>query len=241
MRSGIATFEALGGYPQLTGAQLSSVPLDEKFVHDLDSMLVESDSSTTLIYICKPNNPTASLTPRKDLEGFIAKLPLNTVVLIDEAYHHFATDSPAYASFLDHPIDDERILVARTFSKVYDLAGARVGYAIGAPKLVRLLAPYMTQDHMNQFGVHAATAALEDTSSIREFVRRNSEVRQQFSNDAIARGRKRIRSYANFAMLDTQRRAREAIERFRTNKILMGGSFRRWARICVSLSAQPMK
>src|SRR5258708_24717351 len=93
-------------------------------------MLRAAVSDAGLIYICNPNNPTANLTPRKDLEGFIHKLPKNTMVLMDEAYHDFVGDSPDYVSFLDRPMDDDRVVVARTFSKIYCLAGMRLGYGV---------------------------------------------------------------------------------------------------------------
>src|SRR5205085_740665 len=79
-----------------------------------------------------PDHPTANLTPRRDLEDFINKLPRNTYVLVDEAYHDFVGANPDYVSFLDRPLDDSRVIVARTFSKIYGLAGMRMGYAIAA-------------------------------------------------------------------------------------------------------------
>ena len=85
------------------------MPLTPRFSHDLDGMQARVTASTTLVYICNPNNPTASLTPRKDLENFIGKLPASTFVVIDEAYHHYAGQSGMYSSFIDHPVDNERL------------------------------------------------------------------------------------------------------------------------------------
>ena len=95
-----------------------SVPLNQNLAHDLDAMLVHTSSPTGLVDICNPNNPTSTITPRADLERFIGKLPPTKYVLVDEAYHHYAGQSAAYASFIDRPIGD-RVIVTRTFSKVY--------------------------------------------------------------------------------------------------------------------------
>jgi histidinol-phosphate aminotransferase len=96
-------------------------------------MLVHAGASTTLVYICNPNNPTASLTPRKDIESFIGNLPASTFVIIDEAYHHYANQSGTYASFIDRPLDDERVIVnSDVFEGLWPCgikAGLRCGFA----------------------------------------------------------------------------------------------------------------
>src|SRR4051812_35617597 len=125
---GSPAFEALAIYAKRREAEIIKVPLrvtDQ--AHDLEKMLGAAQDRPTLIYICNPNNPTGSLTPRAEIEQFLKKMPRDAHVIIDEAYHHFVTD-PNYKSFADHPIDDPRIIVARTFSKVFGLAGMRVGY-----------------------------------------------------------------------------------------------------------------
>ncbi len=88
---GWPTFEAIQYYAKSVGSQVVSVPLSKNFAHDLDGILARVGPSTGLVYICNPNNPTATLTPRKDLETFIGKLPATTAVLIDEAYHHYGS------------------------------------------------------------------------------------------------------------------------------------------------------
>src|SRR3989442_1518080 len=115
------TFDLLADYAARAGAAVATVPLDRHHAHDLDAMLVQADASASLVYICNPNNPTGTLTPRNDLEAFIRKLPATSRVLIDEAYHHYAGASSAYASFSDRPVDDRRVIVTRTLSKVIRL------------------------------------------------------------------------------------------------------------------------
>src|SRR2546422_5669943 len=126
------TFDPIIDYARRAGAEVTTVPLTKQYAHDLGAMLAHADASTGFVYLCNPNNPTGSLTPRKDLETFIRKLPPTTRVLIDEAYHHYAGTSSAYASFIDRPVDDRRVVVTRTLSKIYGLAGLRLGYAVAA-------------------------------------------------------------------------------------------------------------
>jgi histidinol-phosphate aminotransferase len=219
------TFEALENYAHALGSEVVAVRLTPAYAHDLDGMLKRATASTALVYICNPNNPTASLTPRKDLEAFIAKLPLSTLVIIDEAYHHYAGASEMYSSFLDRPLSDERVIVTRTFSKVYGLAGLRLGYAVASPKVLQKMRKFTTEDNVNAIITQAALVALDDTEGVTEFVQRNENDRQEFFNQAMARALKPIDSHANFIMMNTFHPAGDVIDHFRKNKILIGRHF----------------
>jgi histidinol-phosphate aminotransferase len=219
------TFEAIEHYARAAGSEAISVRLTPAFAHDLDGMLARASASTTLVYICNPNNPTASLTPRKDLENFISKLPASTFVVIDEAYHHYAGQSGMYASFIDRPLDDERVIVARTFSKVYGLAGLRLGYAVASPKIIQQMRKFATEDNLNAMVTQAAGSALDDTDGINGFILRNTDDRQEFFNQAMARALKPIDSHANFVMMNTFHPAEEVIQHFRKNNVLIGRRF----------------
>jgi histidinol-phosphate aminotransferase len=219
------TFEAIEHYARSADSEVISVRLTPAFAHDLDGMLARSTASTTLVYICNPNNPTASLTPRKDLETFIDKLPASTFVVIDEAYHQYAGQSGMYASFIDRPIDDERVIVTRTFSTAYGLAGLRLGYAVASPKLVHQLRKFTTEDNINAVVTQAAAVALDDTDGVDEFVRRNTNDRQEFFNQAMARALKPVDSHANFVMMNTFHPTEEIIRGFLQNNILIGRPF----------------
>src|SRR5436853_6442608 len=134
-----------------------------------EAMLARAESSSTgLVYICNPNNATGSLTRRQDIETFVRSLPRATYVLIDEAYHHYVSPSSDYASFIDRSLDDDRVIVARTFSKIYGLAGLRVGYAVAAPATARLLNAHRLPDNVNIIAAKAAITALGDTEYVRE-------------------------------------------------------------------------
>ena len=219
------TFEASAFHARAAGAEVVSVPLNNRFAHDLDGMLARVNPSTGLIYICNPNNPTASITPRKDIEIFLSKLPANCMVLIDEAYHHYAASSAMYASFIDQPVNDDRLVVCRTFSKVYGLAGLRLGYGVATPAMVEKMNAYMTFNSVNGIVPGTAIAAIDDTASVSEFVRKNADQRQEFFNQAQARMLKPIDSHANFVMMNTHHPAPDIIEHFRKNNILIGRPF----------------
>jgi len=219
------TFEDLGMYAKALGAEVIAVPLTASFAHDLDAMLARVDASATLVYICNPNNPTASLTPRADIEAFLGKLPSSTYVLIDEAYHHYANASSRYVSFLDQPVSNDRVIVMRTFSKIYALAGLRLGYAVADRRLVEKMKSYLTDIDLNTAAVAAGRAALADTESVRNSVKRNTDDRQEFFNQAMARMLKPIDSQTNFVMMDVRQPADAIIEHFLKNKIRIGRHF----------------
>lgn len=188
-------------------------------------MFSRVDASTGLVYICNPNNPTGSLTPRKDIENFIDRLPAAARVVVDEAYHDFVVPTGMYSSFIDTPMNDERVIVTRTFSKVYGLAGLRLGYAVASPKTIDKMRPFLTEDGLNAIAAEVVGVALNDKEGIKEAVRRNQDDRQEFLNRANTRNLKPIDPHANFVMINTMHPVQEVIEHFRKHNILIGRRF----------------
>jgi histidinol-phosphate aminotransferase len=219
------TFEAIGRCAKALGADVVEIPLAKNYSHDLAATLKRAGATTGLVYICNPNNPTGSLTPRLDLEAFLRKLPLTTTVLIDEAYHHYVARTADYSSFIDHPVSDDRVIVARTFSKVFGLAGIRVGYAVGAPEKMQALAARRLPEGLNAVGARAALVAYDDLEYVQLSAKRNADDRQEFFNQANARMVRGIDSHANFAMLKTGRMAADVIEHFKKNDVLIARLF----------------
>jgi len=219
------TFEVIGDVAEKLGTQVVRVPLAKDFAHDLSAMRTNISDETGLVYVCNPNNPTASLTPRGDLDQLISKLPPQTFLMVDEAYHHFAADSRDYASFLNRPAGNERVIVVRTFSKVYGLAGMRLGYAIASPGTIERMRPWLGLGNANIAILHGAMAALKDEEAMRFSVRRNAADRAKFIKQAQLRKLSPIPSYANFAMMDVGRPVAEVIEYFKRRDILVGRPF----------------
>jgi histidinol-phosphate aminotransferase len=223
--SATPSFPLLEFYARDKGVEAITIPLTPDYAHDLKTMLSRSDGSTGLVYICNPNNPTGTLTPRQDLEDFLRKLTPGVPVIIDEAYHHYVGATSSYASFIDHPVDDSRLIVGRTFSKVYGLAGLRIGYAVASMELAQKLSQNRLQFSENLLGLKAAMAALDDTGHVRLTAKRNTDDRQEFFNDANVRMGGWIDSRTNFVMLKADHPTEEIIAHFKKNNILLGPNF----------------
>jgi histidinol-phosphate aminotransferase len=216
------TFETAADYAKLAGAEVVAVPLNKRFEHNLDAMLAGATRATGLIYICNPNNPTGSLTPRKDLDAFLTKLPSTAVVLIDEAYHHYVVPSSEYSSFLDHPVDHPRVIVLRTFSKIYGLAGLRVGYAVGSPQTVLKLSASRLHWGVSVAAARAAAAALDDSDFVRLSAEQNIDDRQEFYNRENAHMLGSIDSHTNFVLVRTGLPSAQVLEHFKKHNVLLG-------------------
>jgi histidinol-phosphate aminotransferase len=219
------TFEALAMYARRRGANVVTVPLKADYSHDMDGMIAKLDATPDIVYICNPNNPTATLTTRNEIERLTAKLPADSYLLIDEAYHHFAAGAPGYRSFADDRVDHPRVVVARTFSKVHGLAGLRVGYAVAQAATIQKLQHLQVFDNPNVVAVRAAIAALQDTAALNRALARNTADRQEFLKQAGARQLTVIPSHTNFVMFDTRRPVTEVRDAMRQRSIMIGRVF----------------
>jgi histidinol-phosphate aminotransferase len=206
--------------------------------------LQHAASNAGLVYVCNPNNPTGNLTPRAEIEDFIKKLPKETYVLIDEAYHDFVPHGPDYASFIDRSVDDDRVIVARTFSKIYGLAGMRLGYAITTKKTAEKVRKHRLQDCLNILVTRCALTSLDDSAAHRHAVERNAADRDEFMRQAAARKLKPIPSCTNFVMMETHQPIHSLIDSFAKNNVRIGRPFPpmdTYARISLGTPAQMKK
>jgi histidinol-phosphate aminotransferase len=230
------TFEALVMFAEGTGAETRRAPLTASFAHDLDAMAHLADANTGLIYICNPNNPTASITPAKDIDAFLGKIPGNATVVIDEAYHHFAMGQPDYRSFMDHAGD--RVIIARTFSKIYGMAGMRLGYAVASKAAIDKISAFQLIMNMNMVTISGAMASLDDDAAMMFAAQRNAADRAEFVKQAEARKVAMVPSYANFAMVKTGRPVKEMMDGFKKQNVLIGRPFPpmlEWIRVTFGL------
>ena len=232
------TFEVVSRYAKSLNREVVSIPLTPDYAHDLDAMLSCCDSKTGLVYICNPNNPTGTLTPRRDLEAFIAKLPAKTHVVVDEAYHHYVDGAADYRSFIDYPICDQRVIVTRTCSKIHGLALHRIGYAVAKPDVAARLEAHRTSEGISVIASRAAKAALADVNYVRMSRVRNADDRQEFFNQANARMTRWIDSQTNFVMVNADRPADNVVAHFKSNRILLPDSYARFEKyVRVSLGS----
>ena len=216
------TFEAILEKARVNGAAVVKVPLTPTFAHDLPKML--SAAKGGLIYICNPNNPTASITPKSELRDFIAKTPRETMILVDEAYFHFA-DSPNYESVIPLVKDYPNLLVARTFSKIYGMAGLRCGYCVAQKKTIDRMRPYQMWDSVNIMALAAANASLDDPSQVPNGQRLNNDAREFTISELNKLGYETIPSQANFIMFDCKRPIVPLIQAMKQQNVHVGRLF----------------
>ncbi|MGZ5019461.1 MAG: pyridoxal phosphate-dependent aminotransferase [Chthoniobacterales bacterium] len=216
------TFESILEHAKVAGAEVVKVPLTPTYSHDLAKMGAAAKQG--LIYICNPNNPTASITPKKELADFISKAPRETMILVDEAYFHYA-DSPDYESVIPLVKDHPNLLVARTFSKIYGMAGLRCGYCVGQKEAIAKLQPHQQWDSVNCMAMAAALASLPDTEQVENGRRLNSEVKAFVSAQLDSLGYKLVPSQANFIMFDLKRPVVPVIQALKQRDVQVGRLF----------------
>jgi histidinol-phosphate aminotransferase len=216
------TFEAILHHATVNGAEVVKVPLTNSFAHDLAKMAEVSNAA--LVYICNPNNPTASITPKNELHDFISEMPSQTMILVDEAYFHYA-DSSDYDSVIPLIKDQPNLIVARTFSKIYGMAGLRCGYAVGQTETITQLRAHQSWDSVNIMAVAAASASLEDANQVASGRRLNQETRTFVTTQLEAMGYNSIPSQANFIMFDVKRPVVPLIKALKDKNVAVGRLF----------------
>ncbi len=216
------TFEAIGTYSKVAGAEVVSVPLDKAYGHDIAKM--GSVPGAALIYICNPNNPTGSITPRAAVRSLLTTVPSTTTILVDEAYHHFASSSD-YESVIPAIASRPNLIVARTFSKIYGMAGLRCGYAVSSPETIRALAKQQAWDSLNVMALAAAHASLIDPNHVAEGQKRNADTKTHVVASLKKLGYEIVPSETNFIMIDVRRDVRPLIAGMRTRGVGVGRLF----------------
>jgi len=217
------TFEAILYHAKLNDAEIVKVALTPSFAHDLPKMMAAAKKG--LIYVCNPNNPTASISPRNEVREFIEKTPTETMILVDEAYHHYA-DSPDYESVIPLVRDHPNLMVARTFSKIYGMAGLRCGYCVAQSHTIERLRERQSWDSINIMALAAATASLEDTGQVTKGRRLNTDTRAFTTGELEKMGFLTIPSQANFIMIDVKRPVVPLIATLKNRKVQVGRLFR---------------
>jgi histidinol-phosphate aminotransferase len=216
------TFEAILEQAKTNGAEVVKVPLTSTYAHDLSRML--SSAKGGLIYICNPNNPTASITLKDELRDFIAKTPPEIMLLVDEAYFHFA-DSPDYESVIPLVKEYPNLIVARTFSKIYGMAGLRCGYCVAQKQTIDRMRSRQMWDSVNIMALVAASASLDDPDQVPNGQRLNKEARTFTIGELEKLGYKTIPSNANFVMFDCKRPVVPLIQAMKQQNVHVGRLF----------------
>src|SRR4030095_3300558 len=187
---GNPTFEAIARHAGVASAEILKINLTSDYRHDLEKMLAAS-SSAGLVYICNPNNPTASITPRNELTDFLSKLSPTTMVLVDEAYHHYV-ETRDYESVIPLVKDHPNLIVARTFSKIYGMVGLRCGYCVTQRETIKRMHGFQMWDSVNIMALAAASASLDDVDQVNNGRKMNSEAKSFTTSELDKMGYKQI-------------------------------------------------
>ncbi len=210
-------FELGGNLASKVGVRVVGVPLTKTYAHDVKAMLAAAPDAG-VFYVCNPNNPTGTLTPHEDIEYLAANKPKDSIVLVDEAYIHFC-DAP---STLDLVKAGKDVVVLRTFSKVYGMAGLRCGLLIARPDLSDKVLARGGWNFMPITAVAAATASLKDPQLVPERRRINAGVRQRTFDWLDRNGYACIPSESNCFMLQTNRPGKDVRDAMAKENVLIG-------------------
>ncbi|MEN5141054.1 pyridoxal phosphate-dependent aminotransferase [Pseudomonas juntendi] len=213
------------------GSQVHRVALTARHAHDIDAMLA-ADRAPGLIYLCNPNNPTGTLTPRQDIERLLARKPTGSVVVVDEAYIHFSDAQ----SCIDLVRENPELLVLQTFSKLYGMAGARLGLAIGQAPLLKRLEAYDGENVAPAPTLLAGLASLQDRQLVAQRKAANAHLREQTVAWLAERGWRCTASQTNCFMIDMRGPGQPVVERLAREGVLVGRiwpSWPNWVRVSV--------
>jgi len=229
------TFEAVLNYARVLRAEPVTVPLTPDFRHDLPKMAAACQGGAGLVYVCNPNNPTGTIVSGDELASFAARVPSSTAILVDEAYFHFV-EEPSYRSGLELIAKHPNVVVARTFSKIYGMAGLRLGYAVGSKERIQQMAKYATFSNANSAVLAAALASLSDPGLVPRQRALLNDVRRSLVAEMARQGRRTIPSQTNFLMIDVGGDVAPVIKAFRERNILVGRKFPalpNWLRVTI--------
>jgi len=195
------TFLAMMNYAQQWGATINWVDLDDRLTHDIDEMEKRISIKTKLVFLCNPNNPTSTILEKDRLVDFVSSAARKTMVFSDEAYYDFI-EEPNYPSMVELVKRGENVIVSRTFSKVYGLAGLRIGYLIAKPEIARTLRKNMVANS-NVLAIQAAKEALRDDEFYQFSLAKTKEGKRLMYEAMDKLNLKYIESHTNFIFFRT--------------------------------------
>ncbi len=226
-------YEAGERAAKFIGSKVVRVPLTKTYAHDVDAM-AKADPNAGLIYVCNPNNPTGTLTSRADIESLLANKPAGSILLLDEAYIHISGAPMAS----DLVAADKDIIILRTFSKLYGMAGLRAGAALGRPDLLAKIMPY-SAGALPVTGMAGATASLKVKNLVPQRRKIIGDVREDVFGFLAKNNFTFVPSVSNKFMVDVGRPGEEVIEAMRKQKVYIGRVWPSWPTyVRVSIGTQ---
>ncbi|MEM7485956.1 MAG: histidinol-phosphate transaminase [Bacteroidota bacterium] len=235
------TFQALMRYAENFGAHVHRVPVDESMGHDLEAMGNRVTNRTGLIFLCNPNNPTGTLLDKSALRDFCTSFDTKAMIFSDEAYYDFITE-PDYPSMVELVKKDRNIIVSKTFSKVYGMAGLRIGYLVARPDIAARLRKSVMAN-TNVLAIQAAKTALKDDDFYKFSILKNKEAKDYLYDSFAKMGLDYIPSHTNFVFFKTGQDITKVNAAMKKENVLIGRPFPpmyEWARISTG-TMQEMK
>lgn len=224
-----------GGAPKYIGSQVHRVPLRPDHSHDVEAM-VKADPEAGVYYVCNPNNPTGTVTARKDIEYLLANKKPHAIVVVDEAYIHFSDNAQSCADLVAAGKD---VVVLRTFSKAYGMAGIRAGFALGRPDLLARMSAFGSSGFLPITGVACATASLKVKPLIAERRSINKQIRENTFEHLEKRGISYIPSQSNFFLMEVGRPGAEVARAMTEHKVYIGRVWPIWpTKVRVTVGTQ---
>lgn len=217
------TYDSVAAGAKALDTAVHEVPLDDRHAHDVRGMLA-ADAEAGVLYLCNPNNPTGTLTPRADIEHLVAHKPAGCLAIIDEAYIHFSDATPC----LDLALQHDDVLVLRTFSKLYGMAGARLGLAIGKPDVLKALQRFNGRNFVSLAAALGGIASLQQADLVAERKRINRQVLDGVLKRLRAAGYRCTEAQANCFMIALGRPAAPVIKALEQRAVRVGRVFAAW-------------
>lgn len=230
------TFSEYALHAEIEGAKLIDVPVDASGVTDLEGMLAAITPKTDMVWLCNPNNPTGTYATHRAIEAFMNKVPQSVTVVVDEAYIDFVT-AEKQASVVDLLSKFDNLVVLRTFSKAYGLANFRVGFAVVAPKLAKILQTVRLPYNLSTFAEIAVNAAYADQQFVQRVVKQVADERGKWLAFLKALNLKSYSSQTNFVFFKVDRAEQLSQELLRQGYLIRTGLGPDWLRITVGKSA----
>jgi histidinol-phosphate aminotransferase len=226
-------YNAGAGTAQTIGARVYKIPLRKDHSHDVEAM-VKADPSAGVLYICNPNNPTGTMTSREDIDYLLANKPKGSILLLDQAYIHFS-NVPLMADLVS---SDKDVIILRTFSKLYGMAGIRYGIAIGRPDMLAKLRPWGS-GMPSIMGVAAAIGSLKAPGLIEKRKKINRDIRENVFEFLQAKGFSFIPSDSNKFMLEVNRPGEQIVKALADDHVYIGRVWPIWpTKVRVSIGTQ---
>jgi len=231
--AGSPTFETMLHYAEHFGAFVNRVPVKEgTLVLDIEKMEKRITSNTRLIFLCNPNNPTGTILPADKLRDFCETASKKTMIFSGEAYYDYVT-VPNYPSMVELVKDNQNVIVSRTFSKVYGLAGIRLGYIVARPDIIARVKKCQI-DRPNMLALHAAKVAMDEVDFHQYSVEMNAKARQKIYTSLDDLGLEYIESHTNFIFFKTGVDIRDFNKSMQEQGVKVGRPFppyMEWCRI----------